>query len=134
MIAKIMTSLGGRISEEIVFGKKSITAGSYEDIRDVTEKVNNFILEFGMSELGMVDFKYSSISELSEKAKERIEDIRRKLLRKCAKKARDLIIKNRVCLDLIAKELIEKKSIHRNEINYIFVNKISPNIKLLKSC
>jgi cell division protease FtsH len=89
MLAQVMSFLGGRASEELIFGSEKITVGAYSDFKEASEIVRNLILRYGMSELGIIptqeSFLYGeeTINELPEKAKEKIENEREKILNKC---------------------------------------------------
>jgi cell division protease FtsH len=89
MLAQVMSFLGGRASEELIFGNEKITAGAYSDFKAASEIVRKLILHYGMSELGIIPTQESffygeeTTSELPEKAKEKIENEREKILNKC---------------------------------------------------
>ena len=52
----IKTALGGRISEEIFFGR--VTTGASDDIRKVTQIAQNLVTQFGMSErIGLIGYE-----------------------------------------------------------------------------
>ena len=54
MLAHVMTFLGGRASEELIFGAANVTVGAWDDFKKASEIVRNLILHYGMSELGIV--------------------------------------------------------------------------------
>ncbi len=45
---KIMVLLGGRAAEEIIFGSDKITTGAFNDLKKITNIVNNMVCEYGM--------------------------------------------------------------------------------------
>ncbi len=55
LLAKMAGSMGGRASEEIIFG--DITTGASQDIEYVTNVARRMVCEFGMSPLGNVALK-----------------------------------------------------------------------------
>lgn len=55
LLAKMASAMGGRASEEIIFG--DITTGASQDIEYVTKIARRMVCEFGMSPLGNVMFK-----------------------------------------------------------------------------
>ncbi len=89
MLAQVMSSLGGRASEELIFGSENITVGAYSDFKKSSEIVRDLILRYGMSELGIIATQDSpllgqeSLSELSESAKQKFENEREKILNQC---------------------------------------------------
>ncbi len=48
--AMITSLFGGRIAEELVFGKENVTTGAQDDIRRATEIARRMVTEFGFSE------------------------------------------------------------------------------------
>ena len=62
MKAHLLIATGGRIAEEMIFGKDKITNGAASDIQMVTNLAKKMITEWGMSEkLGRL--RYNSDSE-----------------------------------------------------------------------
>src|SRR5678815_4808962 len=51
---RIQSALGGRIAEEIFFGK--LTTGASNDIRQLTTIARAMVCEYGMSNLGPLSF------------------------------------------------------------------------------
>ena len=47
---KLDVMLGGRMAEELVFGKDQTTTGAADDIRRATELARKMVTEFGFSE------------------------------------------------------------------------------------
>lgn len=89
MLAQVMSLLGGRTSEELIFGLEYITVGAYSDFKQASEIVRNLILRYGMSDLGIVPTQESFFSseavplELPETAKQKIEREREKIMNQC---------------------------------------------------
>ena len=55
LLAKMAGAMGGRASEEIIFG--DITTGASQDIEYVTNIARRMVCEFGMSPLGLISLK-----------------------------------------------------------------------------
>jgi len=89
ILAHVMSYLGGRASEELIFGLDYITIGAYDDFKKASELVRNLIFSYGMSDLGIVPTRDSFFygeevpSELPESAKQKIENEREKILNQC---------------------------------------------------
>ena len=49
-MAKLAMLFGGRVAEELVFGKDSITTGASNDILQATDLARKMVTEWGMSE------------------------------------------------------------------------------------
>ena len=138
ILAQIMSFLGGRISEELVFGTSYVTTGNYSDYKRVSELTRDLILRYSMSDLGIIAsqdspfFGEESLNELSEAARQKFEDERWKILNECQQKVRQILQEKRKVLDLLAQALIEKNTLHREEIYYIFINESLPKQMLLE--
>jgi cell division protease FtsH len=89
MLAHAMSFLGGRASEELIFGDKNITIGATDDFKKFSEIVRDLILRYSMSELGIVPTEESffygenSTGQLSESYKKEIENERKKIFNQC---------------------------------------------------
>jgi len=138
MLAHAMSFLGGRASEELIFGDKNITIGATDDFKKFSEIVRDLILRYSMSELGIVPTEESffygenSTSQLSEKYKKEIENERKKIFNQCWKRVKNILKQRRKTLVILAEELLKKNSLQREEINFIFVNNFPPYVPLLK--
>jgi cell division protease FtsH len=53
--SQLAVAMGGRVAEEITFGKENITSGASQDIRQATKMAKAMVTQFGYSEeLGTV--------------------------------------------------------------------------------
>lgn len=130
MLQDIMTLLGGRIAEEIVFG--DITTGASNDIKRATNIARKMVTKYGMSEhLGLINYDDDDeevfigrdlahprshseyiTGEIDKEVKYIIDD--------CYSKAKNIILENREVLDKSAALLIEKERITREEFEALF--------------
>ncbi|MCE8167832.1 MAG: AAA family ATPase [Candidatus Moeniiplasma glomeromycotorum] len=137
MLAHVMTFLGGRASEELVLGIDYITIGAASDFKQAISIVRDLILRYGMSDLGIIPTQETFFSteeippELPEVAKQKIEKEREKIMKQCWKKVKMILRKKRRILDLFAAELLVRNSLQKEDINYIFINQLSPYTPLL---
>ena len=60
MKAKLAMMFGGRVAEEIIFGKENVTSGASNDILQATQKARAMVVEWGMSDI-LGPLKYSKI-------------------------------------------------------------------------
>jgi len=120
--------LAGRATEEIVFGKKF--TGSENDLRIATEIARKMVCEWGMSKnLGPVSFRQHEAvflgrdlvqqREHSEETSREIDREIREILEEAEKMAKEIIMKNRDKLDLLANALLEKETLTSEEIDEI---------------
>nr|WP_321508246.1 ATP-dependent zinc metalloprotease FtsH [uncultured Celeribacter sp.] len=55
--SKIAMAMGGRVAEELIFGKENVTSGAASDIQQATRIARAMVTQFGFSEeLGYVDY------------------------------------------------------------------------------
>ena len=128
MKAHLVIATGGRIAEEIIFGKDKITNGAASDIQMVTNLSKKMITEWGMSEkLG--NLRYNSDSEevflghsvaqsknLSDSTAKLIDDEIRLLADNADKQCRKILQDNIDELHIVAKGLLEYETLSGDEI------------------
>jgi cell division protease FtsH len=54
LLARIITTLGGRVAEKIVFGDPEITTGASNDLQQVTNIARQMVTRYGMSSIGPI--------------------------------------------------------------------------------
>ncbi|MEM7724563.1 MAG: ATP-dependent zinc metalloprotease FtsH [Pseudomonadota bacterium] len=55
--SRIAMAMGGRVAEEIKFGKENVTSGAAQDIKQATQMARAMVTQYGFAdELGMVDY------------------------------------------------------------------------------
>ncbi len=128
MKAHLVIATGGRIAEEIIFGKDKITNGAASDIQMVTNLAKKMITEWGMSEkLG--NLRYNNDSEevflghsvaqsknLSDSTAKIIDDEVKNLADDAAKSCRKILQDNIEELHIVAKGLLEYETLSGDEI------------------
>ena len=115
MLASIMIALGGRVAEEIVFGK--LTTGASSDFKMATDMARNMVCYYGMSDLGIAVYRQGSTDfDYSQKTAEKIDEEVNKILNDCYKKTKEILEKNRYKLDMLAETLLEKETMFASEV------------------
>ena len=128
MKAHLVIATGGRIAEEMIFGKEKITNGAASDIQMVTNLARKMITEWGMSaKLG--NLRYNNDSEevflghsvaqsknLSDSTAKIIDDEVRSLADEADKKCREILQENIEELHIVAKGLLEYETLSGDEI------------------
>ena len=127
--ARIVGYLGGRTSEEIFF--EDVSTGASNDIEVATNIARMMVTELGMSPLGLVQYERNTGSVFlgrdymsnqknfsSETALEIDKEVRR-IIDNAHDIAREVILKNKDDLELIAKTLLEHEQITAEEIDYL---------------
>ena len=128
LIGKVKGLLGGRASEEIIFGE--ISTGASNDLEKVTKIVRSMITVYGMStRMPNVSFverqegafigQGPSISHHSEKVEETVDEEMLEIIRTCYEEVKEVLQAHRDKLDTMAKTLLEKENIDESDINAI---------------
>lgn len=112
--ARIMTLLGGRIAEEVVYGA-SITTGASEDIKKAYELVENMIVRLGMGSRVIMPI-YSENSKISID-----RDISR-AIDNAYNEAREIVKKAQPIIEICAEELLKRKVLLVEDIEGILAN------------
>lgn len=123
-LAEIMTLFGGYCAEKIKFGE--ISTGAANDLKEASNLIRKLVKEYGMSSLGPVTFgqkeeymflgkEFGEYKNYSEKIAERIDKEVLKITRESEKKVTSILKNKRKLLEKIAKTLIEKETIEREE-------------------
>jgi len=128
MKAHLLIATGGRIAEEMIFGKDKITNGAASDIQMVTNLAKKMITEWGMSEkLGRL--RYNNDSEevflghsvaqsknLSDSTAKLIDEEVRSLAEEAENNCRKILQDNIEELHIVAKGLLEYETLSGDEI------------------
>jgi len=116
MEASIMSALGGRVAEEIVFN--ALTTGAYSDFQTANRIVRNMVTKYGMSsEIGTIIYSQQHGDfEYSQKTAEKIDAEVQRLTEQYHQQTRSLLEANRDKLEKLADALIEKETMQAEEI------------------
>lgn len=119
ILNKVSELLGGRASEEIIFGKENITGGAYNDLQRATKMVVTLIAKYGMSEkLGLVCLDDKEISLGNELILRETKQI----LDKIYNSTLNYIIDNKNKLQLIAEKLLENEIIDEHDLEKLIAS------------
>ncbi|MDD4384314.1 MAG: ATP-dependent zinc metalloprotease FtsH [Bacteroidales bacterium] len=123
---EMSSALGGRASEELMFGK--ISTGALNDLEKVTKQAYAMVAYFGMSEeiknisfydsSGQNEFAFSK--PYSEKTAEIIDKEVKLIIDTEYKRAKDILKKNKVGLTKLAELLLEREVIFSEDLEKIF--------------
>ncbi|MBQ3297266.1 MAG: ATP-dependent zinc metalloprotease FtsH [Bacilli bacterium] len=128
LLEQITGLLGGRTAEEITFGE--ITTGAHNDFEKATKIARAMVTEYGMSDLGPLQFEqpsgsvflgrdYNKPQHFSNEVANEIDMEMRKIIDDCHKKATEIIKKNKSLLKLIAETLLEYETLTKEQIDYL---------------
>lgn len=129
LLEQIVGKMGGRAAEEIVFNE--ITTGAYGDIQDATRVARAMVAEYGMSDLGPIQYEkqggsvflgrdYLNEKNFSDTVAAEIDVEVRKIIMECHEKAVNVIKEHRDLLDNIAYYLLQVETITKPEIDEIY--------------
>lgn len=122
--------LGGRVSEELM--TSDITTGAHNDFQKATAIARAMVTEYGMSELGTVQYEqrgqsvflgrdYMSEKNFSDQVAMEIDHAVRKIIEECYDRARTVLKENQHLLTNIAMHLMEIETLTKEDI-YELVN------------
>ena len=124
--SKIAMAMGGRVAEELVFGKENVTSGAASDIQQVTKIARAMVTQFGYAdELGMVDYaneqqsylgSYQGSSNVSPATQKLIDEKVRQLVDDGYETAKRLLTEKRDDLERLAQGLLEYETLTGPEI------------------
>ena len=127
LLARIIGTLGGRAAEQIIFGDPEITTGASSDLQQVTNLARQMVTRFGMSNIGPIALEddangqvflggtINHDSEYAESIADRIDDEVCKIINYCEEKALQIILDNRVIIDLIVERLLDVETMEGAE-------------------
>jgi cell division protease FtsH len=123
---RLAVLLAGRVTEELVFG--DVSTGAQNDLMRATDIARAMVKEYGMSgKMGLMSYERprnpfltgdnwsSTEKEYSEKIAADIDDEVKRILDETHQRTRGIIEENRETLESLAKLLIEKEVVDREE-------------------
>jgi len=137
-LAEMAALLGGYTAEKIKFGE--ITTGASNDLERASEIARKLVKEYGMSSLGPVAFgekeelvflgkEISEQRNYSEEVAQKIDKEVANFIKNAQKTAEKILRKKRNLLDKVAKTLIEKETIEREEFESLIGRKKEKEVK-----
>lgn len=131
-LAEIATLLGGYTAEKIKFGE--ITTGASNDLEKASQLARKLVKEYGMSSLGPISFgekeelvflgkEISEQRNYSEKVAALIDKEVENFIKQAENTAKNTLRKRKALLEKIAKTLIEKETIEREEFEELMGQK-----------
>ncbi len=124
LIDEIAMTMGGRAAERLIFNE--MTSGAANDIDQATRIARYMVMEFGMSDLGPINFgpqmdvtewgkALSESQQISPEMMSKIDTEVQKFVNAGYKEAEDILKKHKKQLDSIAAELIKKETVEGDE-------------------
>ena len=131
LISQICTLYGGRLAEEIIFGKEAVTTGASNDIERVTEIARNMVTKWGLSDrLGPIAYDTednqpflgkaaSQSSGISDETAHAIDKEIRSIIDGCYERAKQILEDHMDKLHLMSDALMKYETIDRKQIDEI---------------
>jgi len=127
--SKIAMAMGGRVAEELVFGKENVTSGAASDIQQVSKIARAMVTQFGFAdEIGYVDYANEQQSYLgayqggashSEEMQKRIDQKVKEMVDEGYETAKRILTEKRDDLERLAQGLLEYETLTGNEITKV---------------
>lgn len=131
---KICALLGGRVAEEIIFGR--VSTGAQNDLERITNMAFAMVAEYGMSqELGYLSLKDSNSPEnsygfnkkYSEHTAQQIDEAVRGIIQRNYQRTLDLLRKYEDKLQVMAETLLEKEVLNHHDLREMLGDRPSGN-------
>ncbi|CAI9758103.1 unnamed protein product [Fraxinus pennsylvanica] len=131
LFARIVGGLGGRATEEVIFGDAEITTGAAGDLQQITQIARQMVITYGMSEIGpwaLIDqgvqssdvvLRMLARNQMSEKLAEDIDKSVRLIIENAYEIAKKLIRNNREAIDKLVEVLLERETLSGEEFRSI---------------
>jgi cell division protease FtsH len=124
LLARIISTLGGRVTEQIVFGDPEVTTGASNDLQQVTNIARQMVTRYGMSNIGPIAlededneqmFTSTLDSEYNENLADRIDNEVCKIINHCERIATEIILDNRIIIDLAVEKLMDVETLEGDD-------------------
>ena len=138
MTSRLAIMMGGRVAEELVFGREKVTSGASSDIEQATRLARMMVTRWGLSEaLGTVSYgenqdevflgmSVSRTQNASEATVQKIDTEIRRLVEDGYNQATRILTEKRADLEALAKGLLEFETLSGDEIQDLLKGK-KPN-------
>jgi cell division protease FtsH len=139
LMDRIAMTLGGLVAEEVVFSER--WTGASSDLQYVTRIARAMICEYGMSDrLGTLAIgrrhsnpflgrDYAEDRDYSEEVARQVDEEVKDLVEKSHQRATELIIANRDKLDALAKALLDRETLDREDFLIVMAGEELPPVK-----
>ena len=128
LLARIITTLAGRVTEQVVFGDPEVTTGASNDLQQVTNIARQMVTRYGMSNIGPIALEDDNNEQMflggeyNEAIADRIDTEVCKIINHCEQIATEIVLDNRVVIDLIVEKLLDTETIDGDEFRSLLSN------------
>ncbi|MFN3597722.1 MAG: ATP-dependent zinc metalloprotease FtsH [Rubricoccaceae bacterium] len=125
LIDRMVMAMGGRVAEEIIFGR--ISTGAQSDLERITKMAYAMVVDYGMSEkVGYVSFNLSGRSDepllqrpYSEETARLIDEEVKALIEDVRAQTRVLLVEKGDKLEALAQALLSKEVLNENDLKEV---------------
>ncbi|HVU41471.1 MAG TPA: ATP-dependent zinc metalloprotease FtsH [Xanthobacteraceae bacterium] len=135
MTSRLAIMMGGRVAEELVFGREKVTSGAASDIEQATKLARMMVTRWGLSDtLGTVaygenqeevflGYSVARQQNISEATVQKIDAEIRRYVEEGFTEARQILTEKRADLETLAKGLLEFETLTGDEIKDLLMGK-----------
>ncbi len=136
--ARLAMAYGGRVAEELIFGRMHVTTGASSDIQQATGIARRYVSQWGLSDaIGPIlvgdneqevflGQQLTSRRTVSERTAQQVDDEVSRVITEAYNRAMDTITTHRDLLERIANALLERETLSRDDIGLLEKGEILP--------
>jgi cell division protease FtsH len=129
--AMLVMSFGGRVAEELIFGRERVTTGASSDIQKATELARRYVTQWGLSDaVGPIqvgsneqelflgrDIQHRQ--EISQQTAELVDSEVRRVIQEAYDRAKQVLTEQLELLHGVATALLERETLTREDIDML---------------
>ena len=131
LMARLVSALGGRAAEELIYGKDNITTGASQDIQSATQIARKMVSQWGMSEkMGNMTYgkseenvflgrDFGHTRDFSEEIAADLDKEVKAIIDERYALAKKLLSENKDMLEALSKELLDKETLDEKEFDEV---------------
>jgi cell division protease FtsH len=136
--ARLVMAYGGRVAEELIFGRERVTTGAASDIQHATAIARRYVSQWGLSDaIGPVlvgdneqevflGRELQRHREVSEKTAQLVDSEVARVISEAHARAKTVLTEHVELLHLVARQLLERETLTRDDIERLRRGEILP--------
>ena len=136
--ARLAMAYGGRVAEEMIFGRDKVTTGASSDIQQATGIARRFVSQWGFSDaIGPVlvgdneqelflGRELTSRREVSERTAQLVDTEVARVINEAYQRARQVLTEHSALLHVLAENLLERETLGREDIDMLVRGEVLP--------
>ncbi len=136
--ARLVMAYGGRTAEELIFGRDHVTTGASSDIQQATGIARRYVSQWGLSDIVgpilvgdneqemFLGRELTSRREVSEKTAQLVDAEVSRVIKDAYQRAKTALEENVELLHTLAKNLLERETLTREDIALLVAGEILP--------